>query len=95
MSRRGRRGGGAGRTDRERHAARLAPEPAEVASAARLGAALAWLFLAVGGLLLVLAVAGGGWLHLLGALAFLAVGGVLIWAVRSRPRSAPRQETRP
>lgn len=53
--------------------------------AGRFGTWLASVFLAIGVLLLVLSVAGRGLPYLLGALDFLAVGGILLWAAKDAP----------
>ncbi len=62
----------------------------DVSQAVRFGTILALLFLALGLLLIVLALFGRGWSYLLGGIDFLAIGGVLSWALRHRPRAAPR-----
>lgn len=73
---------------RARRDAHRAPPPRDPpadqaeAPAVRYGILLAWAFVAIGVLLLALGALGRGWPHLLGALDFVALGTVLLWAVR-------------
>ena len=64
------------------------PDP-DVAAADRYGRVLAALFAAVGVLLLALSAAGRGWSFLLGAIDFLVIAAVLVWALRESRRRDP------